>query len=86
MIGMAILLLASGNVDPAAAGPYNLILRWGGGPPIAIHYQDKERCELAALQVWSENHLAIDDDTGKEIKPDPEVSGANSPYAFCIPG
>lgn len=69
-------------------GPFNLILRWGGGPPLVIRYENRARCELAALQVDLQGGLlgkALRYD-GTVIEPEAPVSGANTPWAFCIPG
>ena len=92
LIGIFALALAaqsatSPNEAPGYSnGPFNLVLRWGEGSPVIVRYENRDRCEVAALEAWSQGMASVDEKTGKETKLDPAVSGANAPYAFCIPG
>jgi hypothetical protein len=69
-------------------GPFNLIIRWGAGSPVAIRYDNRQRCELAAVEVDTQGDAFADeiDARGNPIPPNEKVRGANAPWAFCIPG
>jgi hypothetical protein len=69
-------------------GPFNLILHWGNGTPVIVRYENRARCEMAALEVDIQGGLlgkAIRSD-GTVIEPEVPVTGENTPWAFCIPG
>lgn len=66
-------------------GPFNLIVKWGPGAPMAIRYETAQRCELAAVQVLSEGDPIVGKD-GKPRPVPPQFQGPNRPYAFCVPG
>ena len=84
---MITLLLAAALSQEApgySEGPFNLVLRWGEGPPVVVRYESRARCETAALMVLVQRDATVERDVVRQ--PAPEVSGANAPYAFCIPG
>lgn len=61
-------------------GPFNLILRWGTGVPIAIHYDTSDRCAMAASELRLFGQTVMDDGTST---PPPD---ADLITALCIPG
>lgn len=78
-----------GPEDPDyGIGPFNLIVRWGSSAPLAIRYENRARCELAALMVAIEGDALGNeiDQGGARIPAHPKVRGENAPWAFCIPG
>lgn len=79
-----ILLLLSALTASGVPGPYNLVIRWGGGSPVIVSYIDQSRCELAAVTVMAQRDPIVNGG-GKTQPVPPETSGANAPYAFCIP-
>lgn len=82
---MTLALLAAALTAAGVPGPYNLVIRWGDGAPVVVHYIDQARCEAAAVTVFAQRDPVVDGN-GK-IRPVPrETAGANAPYAFCIPG
>jgi hypothetical protein len=79
-----ILLLFSALTASGVPGPYNLVLRWGSGSPLVVRYIDQSRCELAAGTVLAQRDPIVDR-SGRARPVPPETSGANAPYAFCVP-
>jgi hypothetical protein len=69
-----------------SAGPFNLVIRWGNGSPIVAKYETRKRCELAAVGVLVQGDIIVGQNGKPDIQPSPQVTGANKPYAFCIPG
>jgi hypothetical protein len=49
-------------------GPFNLILHWGNGTPVIVRYENRARCEMAALEVDIQGGLL-----GKAIRSDGTV-------------
>lgn len=86
MIGLLMAMSVVGQEAPGYSnGPFNLVLRWGFGSPAVVRYESRQRCETAALMVAVERGARVDEKTGRPIATDVAVSGANAPYAFCIP-
>lgn len=88
MITLALLLATWQEAPGYSQGPFNLVLRWGAGAPVVIRYDNRARCELAALAAATTGDAIGSelDDKGR-VRPAPvQVRGANAPFAFCIPG
>jgi len=86
MIGLLIMLAAPQETPGYSTGAFNLVLRWGPGSPVVVRYESRARCEMAAVMVITQHDPSLDGKTGKLVEPDPSVSRANAPSAFCIPG
>jgi hypothetical protein len=85
---MTLLLMAALAQGPLSrdAGPSNLIIRWGASSPVVVKYETLERCEYAAVGVIVQGLVKVGQNGKPDIQPSPQLTGANKPYAFCIPG
>lgn len=88
MIAMLVAAVLAQEAPGYSAGPFNLIIRWGGTPPVVVRYETKARCEMAALMVVVQGDSMVQQVDGKgTVQPAAkQVHGPNSPWAFCIPG
>lgn len=86
MIIITLLLALAQEAPGYSKGPFNLVLRWGEGSPVVIRYETRARCETAALMAYVQGDAIVVGKGKPDTPPAQQVSGANRPYAFCIPG